>query len=46
MLTDFDTIGAQVYATTPAELLAYERQDRTRWAQIVDIAKIEKKQSQ
>ena len=46
MLTYFDTIGAQVYATTPAELLAYEREDRTRWAQIVDIAKIEKKQSQ
>ena len=46
MLTYFDTIGAQAYATTPAELLAYEREDRTCWAQIVDIAQIEKKQSQ
>lgn len=46
MLAYFDTIGAQVYATTPAELLAYAREDRTRWAHIVDIAQIEKKQSQ
>jgi len=46
MLTYFDTIGAQAYATTPEGLLAYEREDTKRWAQIVDIAQIEKKQSQ
>ncbi|MBV8835241.1 MAG: tripartite tricarboxylate transporter substrate binding protein, partial [Alphaproteobacteria bacterium] len=46
MLAYFDTIGAQVYATTPAELLAYEREDRARWGHIVDIAQIEKKESQ
>jgi len=46
MLAYFDTVGAQVYATTPPELLAYAREDRSRWAHIVDIAQIEKKQSQ
>jgi len=46
MLGYFDTIGAQVYATTPQELGQYEREDAKRWAEIVDIAKIEKKQSQ
>jgi len=42
----FDLIGAQVYATTPQELHDYEVEDTKRWAQIVDLAKIEKKQSQ
>jgi putative tricarboxylic transport membrane protein len=46
MLSYFDTIGAQVYATTPQQLRDYEREDTGRWAEIVDIAKIEKKQSQ
>jgi tripartite-type tricarboxylate transporter receptor subunit TctC len=46
MLAYFDTIGAQVYATTPQGLLAYAREDRSRWAHIVDVAQIEKKQSQ
>jgi len=46
MLAYFDTIGAQVYATTPQGLLSYAREDRSRWAHIVDIAQIEKKQSQ
>src|SRR5262249_51400646 len=46
MLAYFDTIGAQVYATTPQQLREYEIEDTKRWAKIVDIAKIEKKQSQ
>lgn len=45
-LTYFDTIGAQVYATTPDGLRSYAAEDAKRWAEIVDLAKIEKKSSQ
>ena len=45
-LSYFDTIGAQVYATTPDGLRAYAAEDTKRWAEIVDLAKIEKKSSQ
>lgn len=45
-LSYFDTIGAQVYATTPEELKQYAAEDTKRWAEIVDLAKIEKKSSQ
>jgi tripartite-type tricarboxylate transporter receptor subunit TctC len=45
-LSYFDTIGAQVYATTPDELKRYAAEDTRRWAEIVDLAKIEKKSSQ
>ena len=45
-LTYFDTIGAQVYATTPDGLRSYAAEDTRRWAEIVDLAKIEKKASQ
>ena len=45
-LTYFDTIGAQVYATTPDGLRSYAAEDTKRWAEIVDLAKIEKKASQ
>ena len=46
MLAYFDTVGAQVYATSPDGLRQYEQEDTKRWAEIVDLAKIEKKQSQ
>jgi tripartite-type tricarboxylate transporter receptor subunit TctC len=45
-LSYFDTIGAQVYATTQDGLRAYAADDTKRWAEIVDLAKIEKKSSQ
>jgi len=45
-LAYFDTVGAQVYATTPDELRRYAAEDTKRWAEIVDLAKIEKKTSQ
>ncbi|MCK9914321.1 tripartite tricarboxylate transporter substrate binding protein [Microbacteriaceae bacterium K1510] len=46
MIDYFDMIGAQVYTTTPQELHDYEVEDTKRWAEIVDLAKIERKQSQ
>jgi tripartite-type tricarboxylate transporter receptor subunit TctC len=46
LLAYFDSIGAQVFATTPEELRAYVAQDTRRWAEIVEIAKIEKKSSE
>jgi tripartite-type tricarboxylate transporter receptor subunit TctC len=46
MLTYFDTVGAQVFSGTPEQLRAYQQEDTKRWAEIVDLAKIEKKQSQ
>jgi tripartite-type tricarboxylate transporter receptor subunit TctC len=46
MLAYLDTVGAQVYATSPDGLRRYEQEDTKRWAEIVDLAKIEKKQSQ
>ena len=46
MLAYFDTIGAQVYATTPDELRAYVAEDTRRWAEIVELGNIEKKASQ
>lgn len=46
MLKYFDTIGAQVFPTTPDELRSYVADDTRRWAEIVDLAKIEKKASQ
>lgn len=42
----FDTVGAQVFSGTPEQLRAYQQEDTKRWAEIVDLAKIEKKQSQ
>ncbi len=46
MLSYLDTVGAQVFATTPDQLRQYQQEDTKRWAEIVDLAKIEKKQSQ
>jgi tripartite-type tricarboxylate transporter receptor subunit TctC len=46
MLDYFDTVGAQVYPTTPQGLSAYVDEDIRRWAEIVEIGKIEKKVSQ
>jgi tripartite-type tricarboxylate transporter receptor subunit TctC len=42
----FDTIGAQVYSTTPDALRNYVVEDSRRWAEMVDVAKIEKRTSQ
>lgn len=46
MLAYFDTVGAQLYATTPEELHRYQQEDTKRWADIVELGKIEKKKSQ
>ena len=46
MLDYFDTVGAQVYPTTPDGLRAYVDEDTRRWAEIVEIGKIEKKTNQ
>jgi tripartite-type tricarboxylate transporter receptor subunit TctC len=43
MLDYFDAIGAQVFPTTPDGLRAYVDEDIRRWAEIVEIGKIEKK---
>jgi tripartite-type tricarboxylate transporter receptor subunit TctC len=42
----FDTIGAQVYSTTPDALRNYVVEDSRRWAEMVDVAKIKKTTSQ
>jgi len=46
MLDYFDTVGAQVYPTTPNGLRAYVDEDTKRWAEIVEIGHIEKKTNQ
>jgi tripartite-type tricarboxylate transporter receptor subunit TctC len=46
MLDYFDTVGAQVYPTTPDGLRAYVDEDTKRWAEIVEIGHIEKKTNQ
>jgi tripartite-type tricarboxylate transporter receptor subunit TctC len=46
VLAYFDTVGAQVFSGTPEQLRQYQQEDTKRWAEIVDLAKIEKKQSQ
>ena len=46
MLDYFDTVGAQVYSTTPDGLRAYVDEDTKRWAEIVEIGHIEKKTNQ
>jgi tripartite-type tricarboxylate transporter receptor subunit TctC len=46
MLDYFDTVGAQAFPTTPDGLRAYVEEDTRRWAEIVEIGKIEKKSSQ
>jgi tripartite-type tricarboxylate transporter receptor subunit TctC len=46
MLAYFDTVGAQLYATTPEGLRQYQQEDTKRWADIVELGKIEKKKSQ
>lgn len=46
LLTYFDTVGAQAYPTTPDGLRAYVDEDIRRWAEIVEIGKIEKKANQ
>lgn len=38
-----ESVGAKPFMTTPAELGAFADADTRRWAQIVEIAKIEKK---
>lgn len=38
-----ESVGAKPFLTTPAELGAFADADTRRWAQIVEIAKIEKK---
>ena len=43
MLAFIDQIGSDVMATTPAELAAFVDDDRRRWAELVEIAKIERK---
>jgi tripartite-type tricarboxylate transporter receptor subunit TctC len=45
-LAYFDTIGAQAYPTTPDALHSYVVEDARRWAEIVELARIEKKVSQ
>jgi tripartite-type tricarboxylate transporter receptor subunit TctC len=46
MLDYFDTVGAQVYPTTPDGLRAYVDEDTKRWAEIVEIGHIERKTNQ
>jgi tripartite-type tricarboxylate transporter receptor subunit TctC len=46
LLAWFDTVGAQAYPTTPDGLHAYVDEDIRRWAEIVEIGKIEKKSNQ
>ena len=46
LLDYFDTVGAQVFPTTPDQLRAYVDEDTRRWAEIVEIGKIEKKANQ
>ena len=38
-----ESIGAKPFRTTPEELRVFEEADTKRWAEIVEIAKIEKK---
>ena len=38
-----DRIGSDIMATTPAGLAAFVDEDRARWAELVEVAKIEKK---
>ena len=38
-----ESIGAKPFPATPEELRAFEEADTKRWAEIVEIAKIEKK---
>jgi tripartite-type tricarboxylate transporter receptor subunit TctC len=37
------TIGATPFPSTPDELAAFAEADTKRWAEIVDVAKMEKK---
>jgi tripartite-type tricarboxylate transporter receptor subunit TctC len=43
MIAFIDTIGSDPFSTSPAELAAFIEEDAKRWAEIVDVAKIERK---